>query len=797
MDLSQIKLNKTEWENIEIPVSSDEKRILEVIVKGSLNTDYYENDMLSIISYLKIVGSEDMEGYLYVTYFNDIINKQIKQYNLSYSNNHKINTKRIKTADKIRVTNLDKSLTERKEDIFEYIVLEIIGNMLKDRKDRESNYYTLKHLIKLKVYNINKYVNNYINFIVENIGKVIKFENIIKDSSNIIERNKYIYKYRDIKLYDHQKKLFMLMNRNKDIGKLILYSAPTGTGKTLSPIGLSEDYKVIFVCAARHVGLALAKSCISVGKKVAFAFGCETPGDIRLHYYAAKDYTRNKRTGVIRKVDNSVGDKVEIMITDIKSYICAMHYMKAFNSIDDMVMYWDEPTIGLDYEEHDLHAHINKIWVENEIKNIVLSSATLPNKDEIKDTLNDYRAKFKDSEVYSIRSIDCKKSITLMDSENNVVIPHTLFKEYDELMSCVNNCMQNKTILRYMNLDSISKFITKIQDKIEEYLKISNYFEKIEDITMDNIKVYYLTLLSKMTREVWEKLEFSKDIYINSTIHITTKDSHTLTAGPTIYIADDIDKIGKFCIQTAKIPEKVVQDLMESITYNNKLAEKIAILDKKFEDMTKKEEEPVVLGARRREKEKKVSDERFSPEAKRILLELEGLRNSVKSIELHDMFVPNKPSHLEKWAVENKVKDAFSCDIENKIVERIMLLEEVDDNMKLLLLMGIGVLKAHNSIPYTEIMKELAISQKLFIIIASSDYIYGTNYQFCHSYIGKDLDGLTQEKIIQALGRVGRGKFQQDYTVRFRNNNLIKKLYLLDDNKPEVRNMNRLFNTDI
>ena len=107
----------------------------------------------------------------------------------------------------------------------------------------------------------------------------------------------------------------------------MLYIAPTGTGKTLSPLGLSETKRIIFVCAARHVGLALAKSAISVGKKVAFAFGCHDVSDIRLHYFAAKDYVKHNRTGThikykdgSRKVDNTNGENVEIMICDIKSY---------------------------------------------------------------------------------------------------------------------------------------------------------------------------------------------------------------------------------------------------------------------------------------------------------------------------------------------------------------------------------------------------------------------------------------------------------------------------------------------
>ncbi|NDB70808.1 MAG: hypothetical protein EB015_22925, partial [Methylocystaceae bacterium] len=73
---------------------------------------------------------------------------------------------------------------------------------------------------------------------------------------------------------------------------------------------MSEQHKIIFVCAARHVGLALAKAAISVNKKIAFAFGCCDASKIRLHYFAAKDYVKNRKSGGIFKVDNSVGDNV-------------------------------------------------------------------------------------------------------------------------------------------------------------------------------------------------------------------------------------------------------------------------------------------------------------------------------------------------------------------------------------------------------------------------------------------------------------------------------------------------------
>jgi hypothetical protein len=81
------------------------------------------------------------------------------------------------------------------------------------------------------------------------------------------------------------------------------------------------------------------------------------------------------------------------------------------------------------------------------------------------------------------------------------------------------------------------------------------------------------------------------------------------------------------------------------------------------------------------------------------------------------------------------------------------------------------------------------------MIIASSDYIYGTNYQFCHGFLSKDLV-LTQEKVIQAMGRIGRNNIQQTYTVRFRDDEQIYKLFTSETDKPEIINMNKLFNTN-
>lgn len=92
-----------------------------------------------------------------------------------------------------------------------------------------------------------------------------------------------------------------------------------------------------------------------------------------------------------------------------------------------------------------------------------------------------------------------------------------------------------------------------------------------------------------------------------------------------------------------------------------------------------------------------------------------------------------------------------------------------------------------------ELMKEFADNQKLYLIIANDDYIYGTNYQFCHGFIGKDLKNMAQQKTIQAMGRIGRNHMQQEYTVRFRDNDMLYQLFQPPIVNKEAIIMCRLF----
>ena len=162
-------------------------------------------------------------------------------------------------------------------------------------------------------------------------------------------------------------------------------------------------------------------------------------------------------------------------------------------------------------------------------------------------------------------------------------------------------------------------------------------------------------------------------------------------------------------------------------------------------------------------------------------------------------YIPNTKPHQIIWNGGKITEHAYAPFVDETAVKQIMV-TGVSNQMKMLLLLGIGVFSSQQTADsqYMEIMKQMATEQKLYMIIADTDYIYGSNYQFCHAFIGKDLTKtMTPQKTIQAMGRVGRGKIQQDYTVRFRDNSLLEKLFMPiqpDENK-EAINMNRLFSS--
>jgi len=876
--LAQTKLTKKEWEMVEIKVTPDKLEILEMMNKGYDDIHVIIYKVQSLFSFLKLENNTDIDGYIYEQFFKNSINEMMKHIKnadlLLFSPPTKTTKHKVKKMDIIRINHNMSSIIQT--ETYEYILLHFVNKILTSKfekskkrgsveRDWKFYYFTLCKIQQNNVPHTNKFITAFVQSILQYFEGEIDLREFVYNAKCFIEKNDNLFRYKNLTLYDHQKRIVSVCKTHYSTPKLILYIAPTGTGKTLTPILLSNNYKVIYVCAAKHVGLSLAKSAISIHKRIAFAYGCSTPADVRLHYFSAKEYTRNSKSGGIHKVDNSIGDKVEIIICDILSYLPAMNYMLMFNASTDIISYFDEPTIFLDYPHHESHKIIHKNWHENVIPNVILSSATLPKEDEIPDTIRDFRMKFDDSIVISIESYECSKSIPLITKDGYIAIPHFQDSSLSEVQIIATHILDNPTILRYLDIGECVSFIREFENtdfcKENEDLALKTTIDTMDKIELANIKLHYLHILKFIDRETFESilhiLTNNRRLYIQPlhkqslitkkadsigpgtivnqpssskplvriasmntditfteghkipppvsqnggdfAVFITTRDAYTLNDGPTIFITNEIEKVAQIYISQSNIPSVIMDDISTKIDFNQSVLSRIDIIEKSLDDVNAKR----LKGSNETSKmEKRMSRDSESDQAsksigvEKLTRELNSLTSSIKSIHLPEKYIPNKPSHIQQWIGDTSLDYIpFTSDIDEEIVERIMKLS-ISQIWKLLLLMGIGVFSnKHDSDEYTEIMKMLADSQRLYLIIASSDYIYGTNYQFCNCYISKNMD-LTQEKVIQAIGRVGRNNLQQNYSIRFRSDEHINKLFYPEPVKQEAINMNLFFQTE-
>ena len=232
----------------------------------------------------------------------------------------------------------------------------------------------------------------------------------------------------------------------------------------------------------------------------------------------------------------------------------------------------------------------------------------------------------------------------------------------------------------------------------------------------------------------------------DSVIKVTTNDAYSLTEGPTIFLTQDVKKTAMFYLRVSNIPEDELDKILQIMSENEEYMLELEEVEKTEEQRKDK------IGSETLAKDhsKNIKSDEYKI-YQAYLKRVAYLKAKIQSIELSSKYVPNSESHIREWSREKDTNKSFTSDIEDEVVEKIMYLN-VEKEWKILLLMGIGVFVKHENKEYMDIMKKLAEQQKLYLIIASSDYIYGTNYQFCHGYLSKDLINMTQEKMIQAFG---------------------------------------------
>lgn len=807
--LNQEKLTKKEWDNIETIVSDlNEREILNMISEGYYNTDIKINKHKCLYQYLNI-----QKSYFSIIYFELLhpIIKKINKKNIFKIDNiiSKYNKKKdkINNSDKIKINNSLKIFeTKQNQNIIDILIIDEIKKLSKILLDKNYNYdkkfilsiININFLYTSYKNDINNILSDIIIHLLDKYVKEIDMKYLFKNYTKFIQHNK-IFNCRPLILYDHQKEIFEIFKEKKNIPKLIYYCTPTCSGKTLTPLGLTNEYRVIFVCASKHIGLKLANCGYHLKNKIGFAFGCNDINDIRLNYNAINGYTNT----LYRKIPNHQdGTNVELMISDLMSYQHAMKYMSQFHPLNSIVLFWDEPTIGMDVENSHLHTIIKSNWSNNIIPNIVLSCATLPNINKISNVIDNHKKKYSNLYFKQIETTEQYSNICIYDDIGNIIMPHNYFNNYKEM--CLFLKYHNKKYYKFFDSDECCKFILYM-DKVCKLDIINKNFNIYTDITLEKIKDIYVNILLSLNEETWNIVN---NYNINNKndnnfidVNITTENARSLTNGPTLFISNNIENICKYFLMKSKIDKNILTNIQNKISNNNTISEILLQKTKDYEDKIEKY----------KDNDKIMTEMRFPPDVLELNSEINKLQNSIKSLSIDNVYKPNTRNHYNKWKTADDVdfdkSDVYGSIIDDESIKEIMQLYTTPILYKIMLLLGIGIftnnitdnnknnkedINIENN-KYVEIIKNLAEQKSLYLILADSDYIYGTNYQFSHCYLSKDMKNLSQEKIIQCIGRVGRQEKNKHFSFRFRSKDHINIFYSMAENSIEADNMNKLF----
>ncbi len=179
---------------------------------------------------------ETFHHHFYEMYFKKKISSMNEKYVIKWENKcSKKNKSKLKKKEQIRIKNFEQKMSENKERIYEYLLLKNAKSFLSNLKSNNISkyiyyYYNLSQLILNNIYNINTIVMAYIKYLLKKFSKKIKMKDIIVNSGDYIEKNKVLLKYKDISLYKHQSDMIKTF-KNNETSQLVLYQAPTGTGK--------------------------------------------------------------------------------------------------------------------------------------------------------------------------------------------------------------------------------------------------------------------------------------------------------------------------------------------------------------------------------------------------------------------------------------------------------------------------------------------------------------------------------------------------------------------------------------
>ena len=646
-----------------------------------------------------------------------------------------------------------------------------ILNLLKNIKTNKNNEYNnyFKKICNIENYDINL-SNDMINDFENKINQLtvkygIKLIDIANTRPKLIFDTKYDETIPNMKLkpYDSQIELANIVKTNISNGFLIFYKTLPGLGKTsmilsiCSYIRKSDSIlKVIFCCSD------LLESVRVQVLRIMFNFG--------IKFGIASSYQKDDKFGDFQKdgkftITNSWNchkdDERELIVADYKST-----YLLLKEAKNKYLLFFDEPTVLTDQVDNSITLNYLSQILYHIPSHIILSSATLPMLNELDPIQHHYKMKYQDGIIKEIISNKTLIGCVIKDFNSNIIVPHS---------NCVNQNDLKEIIKKIKNFPLLGKFYTlpfliNLNNFCYKY-NMSINLDSIESFEQDNVLEYILFLLERISNTDSKEL-FNDFINIKiNDIQDDTFDSLRLDIEynkivPNKFLTSHAFKyLGCCLIATSNPLEYSKNNLYQTI---EKLKEKVKIdnvntnYEKFLSDMSKYNENVEKIKAKHNFGSKiKIANKSEIDDKNKLSqeeqIDEEVARLKIPKFEFDIRLEINTEPHITSFA---KYVKSFDSSMAKRSIchEKINITHfNIDDNLKFLLYMGVGLYSKDLDPDYIIKVLEMLQDGELAYIIADESFCYGANYLITNVIINDDIgNSHSINTILQLIGRTAR-----------------------------------------
>jgi hypothetical protein len=578
------------------------------------------------------------------------------------------------------------------------------------------------------------------NFKIDQLSSQInlKLFEIANKKPKLIFDTKYDITIPEMKLkpHDTQIELINLVKNNINNGFLIFYKTLPGLGKTSMILSICSfikksnelpKKKVIFCCSdiLESVRVQVLRVMFNFGIK----FGIGISSD-------ESKYT-------IKNSWNCKNDEDrELIVCDYLSTYLILKEAK-----NDYLLFFDEPTILTDVS-HDsvIIKTLSKILYYLP-KCTILSSATLPLLDEMKDITDRYKKNYTNSIISEITSNKILVGCTIKDFDDNIIVPHNY---------CNNNKQLELLIMKIKKYPLLGKFYTlPYLMNLNEFMKNYNQninLESIESFDQENILENILLLLERVANN--NVIDFSsfKSIQvndINENKYDNNKYDNTLNKiDYSKLLTSHAFKYFGCCLIATQNPLEFIRinfyDMIEKLKNKINIKNINHIYDKYIKDNKHLHEQIEII-------QNKYTSENVIEEKITTLLNNKPKINFPLALQI------NTHEHIKNFAKYVKTYD-------DTLLKNVITPESIDistyaieEQVNFLLYMGIGIYSKNLPSDYTDLVLEMLSERQLAFIITDESFCYGANYQISNVIINDDLaDNHSINTILQLIGRTSR-----------------------------------------